>query len=125
MKSGSSGSYDRHIYLSNSGQVVFGTYPGYTATITSPNSYNNNVWHHVLATQSGEGMKLYVDGALVGTDGATTAPLPNGASRRASGRGRRARRGHVRGPTRAVTKAHVSRLTGAGTDGACPSIGPP
>ena len=72
-QSGSSGSYDRHIYLSNSGQVVFGTYPGYTATITSPNSYNNNVWHHVLATQSGEGMKLYVDGALVGTDGATTA----------------------------------------------------
>ena len=69
----SSGNYDRHIYMTNGGNVVFGTYPGYTATITSPNAYNNNAWHHVVATQDASGMKLFIDGSLIGTDGASTA----------------------------------------------------
>ena len=72
-QSGASNSYDRHVYMTNNGRVIFGTYPGYTATITSSASYNDNTWHHVVATQAADGMKLYLDGTLVGTNGAATA----------------------------------------------------
>jgi PKD repeat protein len=41
--------------------------------VTTPASYNNGQWHHVVATQSSNGMKLYVDGALVGTNPNTGA----------------------------------------------------
>ena len=69
-----SGCYDRHIYISNDGQLTFGVWTGFTNTITTPNAVNDGQWHHVVATQSNtDGMKLYVDGALVGTNGQTDA----------------------------------------------------
>ncbi|GGF13826.1 PKD domain-containing protein [Subtercola lobariae] len=71
--SGTSGSYDRHVYMQNNGQLVFGTYTGQLNTITTPGSYNDGLWHHVVGTQSSDGLKLYVDGALMGTNGATSA----------------------------------------------------
>ncbi|MEO5877984.1 MAG: LamG domain-containing protein, partial [Streptosporangiaceae bacterium] len=75
--SGLSTSNDRHLYLTNNGKIVFGVYPGAVRTLQSPNSYNNNAWHHVVGTLSaGSGMKLYVDGALVGSDPATTSSRP-------------------------------------------------
>jgi PKD repeat protein len=62
----SSSTYDRHLYLDNSGRVVFGVNDGALQTVTSPLTYRNNAWHHVVATLSRTaGMKLYVDGALV------------------------------------------------------------
>ncbi len=64
----SSGSYDRHVYMQDDGHVVFGAYTGALETITTPGSYNNGQWHHVVATQSGNGMKLYLDGDLIGTN---------------------------------------------------------
>ena len=71
---GLSGGYDRHIYMQDNGQLVFGTWTGQTNTITSGNSYNDGQWHHVVATQgSPDGMKLYVDGGLVGTNPQTSA----------------------------------------------------
>ena len=60
-----SSSYDRQIYMDNSGKIVFGTAGPSVQVATSPTAYNNNAWHHVVATQSPTGMKLYVDGALV------------------------------------------------------------
>ncbi|MDQ2737495.1 MAG: PKD domain-containing protein, partial [Actinomycetota bacterium] len=66
--SGSSSSADRHVYMLNNGQLTFGTYPAETATITSAASYNDGKWHQVVAEQSIEGMKLYVDGAQVASD---------------------------------------------------------
>lgn len=65
--------YDRHVYMQNDGKLVFGTYTGQMNTITTANSYNNGAWHHVVATQSSAGMKLYVDGAEVGTNPQTSA----------------------------------------------------
>ena len=65
---GGSGSYDRHVYMQDNGQLVFGTWTGVTNTITTPASYNDNKWHQVVATQGPNGMALYVDGALVGTN---------------------------------------------------------
>ncbi len=72
-RTGSSGSYDRHVYMGDDGRLVFGTYTGQLNTITSTAAYNNDQWHHVVATQSGNGMRLYVDGELVGTNPQTQA----------------------------------------------------
>ncbi|WP_233189025.1 LamG domain-containing protein [Subtercola sp. Z020] len=72
-QTGNSGSYDRHIYLQDNGQIVFGTYTGQLNTITTPGSYNDGVWHQVVASQSSDGLKLYVDGRLIGTDPQTQA----------------------------------------------------
>ena len=54
------------------GKLRFGVNSGGFQVITSPNAYNNNVWHHLVATQSVGGTRMYVDGALVAS-GATTA----------------------------------------------------
>ncbi|MGC4110223.1 MAG: PKD domain-containing protein [Nocardioides sp.] len=74
--SGSSSNYDRMIYLQNSGQLVFGAYTSVENEVQSPAStpYNNGQWHMAVATMSPtDGMKLYVDGVLVGTN-------PNGTA---------------------------------------------
>ncbi|MFC6234442.1 PKD domain-containing protein [Leucobacter soli] len=65
--SGTSTSYDRHIYMQNDGKLVFGVYSGAEFKITSPGSYNNGQWHHAVGTISPNGMRFYVDGVLMGT----------------------------------------------------------
>ena len=72
-QTGTSTSYDRHVYMQDDGKLVFGTYTGATNTITTPAAYNDGLWHHVVATQGSDGMKLYVDGALAGTHPQTGA----------------------------------------------------
>ncbi|MCG2620554.1 PKD domain-containing protein [Arthrobacter sp. I2-34] len=70
---GLSGSYDRHVFMRDNGTLTFGTWTGAMNVIDSPKPYNDGAWHHVVATQSGNGMKLYVDGDLVGTNPQTAA----------------------------------------------------
>ncbi|WP_298459553.1 PKD domain-containing protein [uncultured Cellulomonas sp.] len=72
-RTGTSGSYDRHVYMENDGRLTFGTWTGQANTITSPRSYNDGGWHHMVATQSAGGMRLYVDGELVGQNAQTGA----------------------------------------------------
>ncbi|WP_344018859.1 PKD domain-containing protein, partial [Microlunatus capsulatus] len=72
-QTGNSGSYDRHVYMDNSGRLTFGVYPGGVRALTSQASYNNGQWHHVVASLSPAGQQLYVDGIRVGTDGGTTS----------------------------------------------------
>jgi signal peptidase I len=76
----SSSSYDRHLYMTTGGQLVFGVYPGGIQTITSPGAYNNGAWHLATATFSaGTGMRLYVDGGLVASNASvTTAEVYDG-----------------------------------------------
>ncbi|MGY4541260.1 hypothetical protein ACVWY0_001169 [Arthrobacter sp. UYNi723] len=69
---GTSATYDRHIFMNDAGQLVFGVYPGTVKVITSPGSYSDGKPHHVTATLSAAGMKLYVDGQLAAQDPATT-----------------------------------------------------
>jgi hypothetical protein len=70
-----SGQHDRQTYLNTNGQLVFGTYNNGTQVVTSPKSYNDGSWHHVVSTMSAAtGMRLYVDGALVGSNANYTAP---------------------------------------------------
>ena len=64
---GNSGSYDRHVYMDNTGKVYFGVYTGSTQTINSTKSYNDGQWHQVVASMGPSGMALYVDDALAGT----------------------------------------------------------
>jgi hypothetical protein len=73
-QTGMSGSYDRHIYMMNDGQLVFGLWNNQTETIESPNVYNDGQWHYVVATlDPTAGMSLYIDGQLVGTNSNTVA----------------------------------------------------
>ncbi|MGI8331772.1 LamG-like jellyroll fold domain-containing protein [Actinomadura scrupuli] len=71
---GGSSNYDRHLYLTNDGRVVFGVYPGGVRTLQSGTGFNDGQWHHVVGTlDAAAGMKLYVDGALIGGDAGTTS----------------------------------------------------
>lgn len=70
---GLSSSYDRHVYMRDDGNLVFGTYTGAENLAVSPDAYNDGQWHHMVATLSGDGMKLYVDGAIVATNPQTAA----------------------------------------------------
>lgn len=70
---GNSSSYDRHVYLDNSGRVTFGVYPGTARTITSAAGYNDNAWHHVVASLGPDGQRLFIDGAKVGERTDTTS----------------------------------------------------
>ncbi|MFD3443753.1 PKD domain-containing protein [Microbacteriaceae bacterium 4G12] len=63
-QTGTSGNYDRHVYLQPDGRLVFGTWTGSANTVTTPRAYNDGGWHHMVATMSSAGLRLYVDGAL-------------------------------------------------------------
>ncbi len=68
-QTGSSSSYDRHLYMNNAGQIYFGVYPGSVKAINSNLSYNDNNWHLAIASLSQTaGMALYIDGNLVASD---------------------------------------------------------
>lgn len=76
--SGSSSNYDRHVYMDASGHLNFGVWTGSSNVATSPLSYNDGAWHHVVATQGPDGMSLYVDGQLVATNAQTGAQAYTG-----------------------------------------------
>lgn len=73
---GLSGSYDRHVYMSDSGQLTFGIYTNGTRTVTSPSAYNDGQWHHVVASMGPAGMSLVVDGISVGKNASVTSGQP-------------------------------------------------
>ena len=77
-RTGNSSSYDRHVYMLASGQLVFGTYTGQNNVATSSRSYNDGNWHYMVATQGPGGMTLYVDGQSVATNPQTQAQSYNG-----------------------------------------------
>lgn len=68
-----SSQYDRHTFMLDTGQITFGVYPGAETRVTSPKSYNDGEWHHVVSTLSPDGMRLYVDGELVDSNPNTRA----------------------------------------------------
>ncbi|MCB5177890.1 CBM96 family carbohydrate-binding protein [Streptomyces antimicrobicus] len=68
-------SYDKQIYMTNTGRLAFGVYSGGYKVVTTGlfDTYNDNKWHHVVATQGPAGMALYVDGQNKGTLNVTTS----------------------------------------------------
>ena len=70
---GADASNDRVLYMTNSGQLLFGTWTGVPNTVTSPRSYNDGNWHFAVVTQGSDGMHMYVDGAQVASSSVTDA----------------------------------------------------
>jgi hypothetical protein len=71
--------YDRQLYMTNNGRIAYGILSaGVQQTVITTASYNNNVFHHVVATQGAGGMALYVDGVLVGTNATVTPDAATG-----------------------------------------------
>ncbi|MCY0917230.1 DNRLRE domain-containing protein [Streptomyces sp. H27-G5] len=76
-----SGTYDKQLYITNTGRLIFGVYNGSNRTISTglfDSSYNDNKWHHVVGTQGPGGMTLYVDGQNKGTNNASTSTAYEG-----------------------------------------------
>lgn len=76
-RTGASRNYDRHIYMTDTGILVFGVYPSEYKTIASSSTYRDDTWHQVVAslapsTDANKGMRLYVDGVLVKMDTTVT-----------------------------------------------------
>ncbi|OFI38958.1 hypothetical protein BIU82_16780 [Arthrobacter sp. SW1] len=69
---------DRTVYMSNTGRLYFGVRPdgGTRQTINTTGSYNNNQWHHVVATLGPNGMQLFVDGVLQASRADVTTAWP-------------------------------------------------
>lgn len=67
-QTGLSSSYDRQIWLTDTGQVMFGTWTGRQNLVGSGTGFNDGAWHNVVATIGSGGMALYLDGVLVGTN---------------------------------------------------------
>ncbi|MCX4690907.1 LamG-like jellyroll fold domain-containing protein [Streptomyces sp. NBC_01408] len=61
--------YDRHLYMTNTGRLVFGVNDGSNRTVSTGlfDTFNDNKWHHVVGTQGPGGITLYVDGQNKGT----------------------------------------------------------
>ncbi|WP_162458584.1 DNRLRE domain-containing protein [Pseudactinotalea suaedae] len=67
-----SNTVDRVVYMeSTTGRLRFGVRSGPVQTLRTDAAYNDGQWHHVVATQGPEGMRLYVDGAVVGQNAVT------------------------------------------------------
>ena len=56
---------DRHLYMSDTGAVMFGVSPGQNRAVASETGYNDGQWHHLVGTLGPDGVALYVDGAQV------------------------------------------------------------
>jgi hypothetical protein len=57
--------FDKHVYMTNDGHVVFGVYVDRPYTLLSTARYNDGQWHHVVGTQGSLGLTLYLDGRKV------------------------------------------------------------
>ena len=78
-QTGTSGSYDRHLYMDNAGKIYFGCHNGGVQTISTTLGYNDGNWHHAAATLSVAGMMLYADGILAASNtNVTSAENYNG-----------------------------------------------
>ena len=71
---GSSTSYDRQVYMNNSGRLTFGvSNGGVKQTITtSGEAFNDGAWHHIVAQLSPAGTVLWVDGVQKGSNPSAT-----------------------------------------------------
>jgi fibronectin type 3 domain-containing protein len=73
-QTGNPGSYDRQLYMDNTGKLHFGIWSGSAQMVNSIAGYNDDSWHHVAATISTNvGSCLYVDGMLVASNLTATA----------------------------------------------------
>jgi PKD repeat protein len=79
-QTGVSADSDRNVYMDNAGRIFFGVRPGGSpgvpTTVNTTTSYNDDQWHHIVATLGPDGMQLFVDGVLAANRTATTTAWP-------------------------------------------------
>lgn len=79
-QAGLSADLDRTVYMDPAGRIFFGVRPGGSrgtrTTINSTAKFNDNQWHHVVASLGADGMKLTIDGVPVASRTDTTAAWP-------------------------------------------------
>ncbi len=76
--------WDRHLWIDDTGHLVFGLYPNGIYELKSPSTFNNNAWHFVVVTVSPStttqgSVSMYVDGNLV-AGGPNSETYLNGAT---------------------------------------------
>ena len=74
IEKGASNSY--YMYLNESGNPLVGFYDGTFHDLVSPESLQPNTWYFVVGTYNKVSLKLYVDGGLVNSVAASSAPSP-------------------------------------------------
>jgi PKD repeat protein len=57
----------------NDGRLSFGVNSGTQTILVTPKAYNDGNWHHLVATQGPDGMRLWVDTRLVGSNAVTAS----------------------------------------------------
>jgi hypothetical protein len=72
----SSANFDRQLYLSATGALVWGIWTGTGQTLVSPGTYLDGAWHLAVASVGGAGMALYVDGTKVASRATPTTGQP-------------------------------------------------
>ena len=72
-RTASSSAVDRVLYMSNTGEIRFGVNNGSVRAVASRAGFNDGQWHHVVGSMGLNGLRLYVDGALVGRDASVTS----------------------------------------------------
>lgn len=70
-QTGLGSNYDKQIYMTNGGRLVFGVYTGGVQAIQTSSAYNDGQWHQAVASQGQDGMALIVDGVVAGTNPTT------------------------------------------------------
>lgn len=79
-QAGLSADLDRTVYMDPAGRIFFGVRPagskGTRTTVNSTASFNDNQWHHVVASLGAAGMQLTIDGVAVAGRTDTTAAWP-------------------------------------------------
>jgi signal peptidase I len=71
---GTSAVADRRIWMRDNGALRFSIREDNSVrTLNAPGSYRDGTWHHVVATLSPDGMRLYIDGALEASNNRDTA----------------------------------------------------
>ncbi len=75
---GNGSGYDKHLYMTDDGRLIWGSYIGSAATVTSTKSYNNGAWHHAVGVIDSTGRQLYVDGQMVASSPVTGAESGEG-----------------------------------------------
>lgn len=71
---GSNVTFDRSLYLSTTGQLVYCTYVNGNVTTTTSASYTDGLWHHaVVSVGATYGTRIYVDGVVAASNPTYTA----------------------------------------------------
>lgn len=64
---------NRSLYMLNDGRIAWGVKAGSRQAVVSSDSFNDGTWHHAVGILDPvQGISLYVDGSLVGSDASVT-----------------------------------------------------